>query len=293
MKSLIAIVLVSLSLYSCTDPIENTVPQDCGIVANVTYESFNYCGELKTKPTQPVFVLVNSVEEMEKLITKCETFTGVLPDFTKKRVLGVSAGPKPTSGYTIKIQSVRENDCVIVVDYIENGPKDGETITSIVTYPIDYVVLPKSNKPISFNKIKEVADYATIGTYHITAPTKPCTGDCQQIFRIESQKVLQYLNVPNFATDFNKSNYKGLVYKEDLAAFILKVPTAIKDLKGKSKTFGTPDSHQQGGVYFELSQAGIVTKIYLDDDNSADQTAEIIAFKKVIKDKIAELKTKS
>ena len=73
----------------------------------------------------------------------------------------------------------------------------------------------------------------------------------------------------------------------------MKIPTEIKDFKGETKTFGSPDSHDQGGVYFEWSQGGIVTKIYLDTDNSTDQTQNIILFKKVIQDKITELKTKS
>ncbi|MNY59017.1 hypothetical protein D3C86_1954180 [compost metagenome] len=93
--------------------------------------------------------------------------------------------------------------------------------------------------------------------------------------------------------DFNQYNYKTLGFKDDFAAFLLKIPTEIKDLKGQTKTFGSPDSYDQGGVYFEWSQAGVVTKVFLDTDNSADQTQNIILFKKLIQDKITELKTKS
>lgn len=293
MKKLFTVLFVALSLYSCSESLNDESVQDCGDVRNVAHQSFDYCGELKDKPTQPVYVLISSAEEMSNKFTTCQTFDGVFPDFTQKRILGLSSGPKPTTGYTMNIQSVRENDCQIAVEYFEKPPKDGEAVTSIVTYPIDFVVLPKSNKPILFVKVTEVVDYAIIGSYSVDSSSNPCDGDCQEIFKIENQKVLQYLNVENFPTQFNKSNYKALVYKEDLAAFLLKVPTAIKDLKGQTKTFGTPDSDNQGGTYFEWSQAGVVTKIYLDNNDTTDQNAALIAFKNEIQDKIAALKSKS
>jgi hypothetical protein len=287
MKSFISIMLVALSLYSCSDPIDSGDTQNCGNVRNVAYESFNYCGQLKENPTKPIYLLINSIEEMQAKFNTCGTVP--LPDFTQKRILGLLAGPKPTGGYNIKIQSVIEDDCQILVQYSEKVPTDGNSETQAITYPADYVVLPKSTKPILFSKVYDVVDYAIVGTYF-----GQCSGaNCYQFFRIENYKVLQYPKVANFPATFNKTDYKALIFRDDYAAFLLKVPTEIKNLKGQTKTFGAPDDHDQGGVYLEWSQAGVVTKIYLDTDNTTDQTAEVIAFKKVIQDKIAELKTKS
>ncbi|PWA09567.1 protease complex subunit PrcB family protein [Flavobacterium laiguense] len=287
MKNLISILFVALSFYSCND-ITDDNGQNCGSITNVVYESFSYCGVLKENPKQPSFIIVNSNEEMQKLFTACATFDVALPDFTQKRILGLLAGPKPTGGYSIKIQSVVEDDCQIIVEYFETTGGDG-ALSQVITYPTDYVVLPKSSKPVFFKKVNKINNYATIGTY-----VGECSGsDCQQFFRIEKEKVLRYLKVNYGSYDFNQYNYKALGFKDDFTAFLSKIPTEIAALKGQTKTFGSPDSHDQGGIYFEWSQGGVMTKVYLDIDNSADQTQNIILFKKVIQDKIAELKTKA
>jgi hypothetical protein len=285
MKRLILIALVALSFYSCTDPIDNEV-QNCGSVRNTAYESFKYCGQLKQNPTQPTYLIINSTEDMQKIFTTCDTYAKPLPDFTQKRILGLLSGPKPSLGYSIKIQSVIEDDCQILVQYSEASSGSAATVMS---YPADYIVLPKSTKPISFSRVNDIVDYAIVGTYF-----GECMGAvCYQFYKIENYKVLNYLTVNSMPDNFSQLNYKALSFRDDYAAFLLKVPTEIKNLKGQTKTFGSPDAHDQGGVYLEWSQGGVVTKIYLDTDNSTDQTAEIIAFKKVIQDKIAELKTKS
>lgn len=287
MKNLISILFVALSFYSCNDISDDNV-QNCGIVTNVVYESFSYCGVLKENPKQYSFVILNSSEDVQKIFTTCQTVDVALPNFTEKRILGIYAGPKPTSGYTIKIQSVIEDDCEIVVEYFEKEPKKDEVVTTAITYPADYVVLPKSNKPILFKKANQINDYVVMGTYF-----GYCNGtDCQQFFRIDNEKVLQYLKVGYNSYDFNQYNYKTLNYKDNFAAFLLKIPTEISALKGQTKIFGSPDSHDQGGVYLEWSQGGIVTKIYVDTDNTADQSQNLILFKKAIQDKITELKTK-
>lgn len=288
MKNLISILFVVLSFYSCSDLGDENV-QDCGKITSVAFSELNICSSLNKNPEQASFLIINSKEEFDKVFTVCPTFNVLdLPDFTQKRILGLLAGPKPSSGYGIKIQSVVEDNCQITVDYYEREPKDDETVLSVITYPSDYIVLPKSSKPILFRKVTPV-DYAVVGIYY-----GYCAGtDCQQFFRIENDKVLRYLNVNYNSYDFNQYSYKTLGFKDDLLAFLSKIPTELAALKGQTKTFGLPDSHDQGGVYFEWSQEGIVTRIYLDNDNSTDQSQDVVNFKKTIQDKIAELKTKS
>jgi hypothetical protein len=292
MKRFILIALAALSFYSCTDPINNDVAQNCGDVRNVAYESFNYCSQAKENPTKPIYVLINSNEELQKHFATC-TPSSPLPDFTQKRILGLLAGPKPTGGFTIKIQSIIENDCQILVEYSEKAPATSNDVNQLVSYPADYVVLPKSNKPILFSKVSEAIDYAVVGTYVANPATTQCTGDCNTFYKIENYKVIKYPKVGNFPVEFNKTNYKSLVYKDDYAGFLLKIPTEIKNLKGQTKTYGTPGINDHSGVYFEWSQAGVVTKIYLDTQNTTDQTTDVVAFKKVIQDNVALLKTKS
>ncbi|MNE21952.1 hypothetical protein D3C80_1151360 [compost metagenome] len=61
-------------------------------------------------------------------------------------------------------------------------------------------------------------------------------------------------------------------------------------LKGQTKTYGTPDAADQGGIYFELRQGASLTKIYIDNNDTADQSTEIKLFKKTIQEKITSLK---
>ena len=205
MKNLISILFVALSLYSC-NVISNDNVQNCGSITNVVYESFSYCGVLKENPKQTPFITVNSNEEMQKLFTVCETVDVALPDFTQKRILGLLAGPKPTGGYTIKIQSVVEDDCQIIVEYFEKEPTKDELVTTAITYPADYVILPKSTKPILFKKVSQLSDYVVMGTYF-----GRCTGnECRQFFRIENAKVLRYLKVNYGSYDLNQCSYRDI-----------------------------------------------------------------------------------
>ena len=293
MKKIVMLVLVAISFYSCTDSLSDDVNQNCGDIKNVAFESFAYCGQLKETPTRPVYVIISSAAEMQSKFTTCETFTPVYPDFTQKRILGLFAGPKPSLGYEIKIQSVIENDCQILVEYTEKEPGANASAATVMSYPADYIVLPKSDKPISFSKVTPVADYAVIGSYIANPESSQCNGLCNDFYKVEKYKVVQYLGNVLTAADRNQLPYKSLVYIDDYADFLLKVPTEIKGLKGQTKTYGTPGTDNHAGVYFEWSQAGVVTKIYLDATNTTDQTAEVIAFKKVIQDKITVLKTKS
>ena len=287
MKKYILLLVVSLFLISCTNGADDEV-QNCGTNSNVSFDSFSYCGILKQNPKELSFVILNTNDDVQKTFTTCQTLDAVLPDFSKKRILGLLAGPKPTGGFAIKIQSVVENDCEIVVEYFEKEPTKDEVVPTVITYPADYIILPKSNKPILFKKVFENKDYVTIGTYF-----GMCVGmDCQQFFRIDSQRVLHYVKVNYNSYDFNTYSFESLIYKDEFTAFLQKVPAEIKDLKGKTKTFGQPDSYDQGGVYFEWNDGVTVTKIFFDNDATTDQNQNILIFKKFIKDKILELKTK-
>jgi hypothetical protein len=261
---------------------------NCGATANVSFESFSYCGALKENPKQISFVVLKSSEDVLKIFSTCQTFDVALPDFAQKRILGIYAGPKPTGGYAIKIQSVVEDGCQIVVEYFEKEPKKSDVVTTALTYPADYIVLPKSDKPILFKKVNEINDCIIIGSYF-----GQCIGaDCLQFFKMNGQQVLHYSNVNYNSYDFDSYRFKSLIYNEDLAVFLQKIPAEITAIKGQTKTFGSPDSHDQGGVYFEWNQGGTVTRVYFDNDATADQSQSIILFKKIIQDKITELKTK-
>ncbi|CAI2765177.1 protease complex subunit PrcB family protein [Flavobacterium collinsii] len=245
---------------------------------------------VKSLPTNPVAFLAGSEERLNAYFTKkentCPNATIIPIDFTKDMVVGIFAGIKPTSGYQIKITSLVQNKCEVLINYYEKAPEVGEVIAPGATYPSDFILIPKTTKTILFNKVAENRDGIIIGSF-----SGQCTGaDCQKFYQINDFNIQKFLNVKAGAYDFNQYRYTATTKKGDYTLFLKTVPAEILALKGQTKTYGSPDSADQGGIYFELRQGISVTKIFIDNNDTTDQSAEVKAFKKAIKDKITSLK---
>lgn len=159
MKKLILLVMVLLSFSSCMD---DSPVQDCGTITSVEFSPLSDCFTLKENPTKPTYIIINTEEDLNKMFETCPTFQALdLPDFSKERILGLIAGEKPTEGYELKIKDIRENNCQIVVYYYEKEPQDAAA--TVITYPSDFVIMPKSNKPISFVKVSATATAVAFG----------------------------------------------------------------------------------------------------------------------------------
>ena len=292
MKKLMLSLFIAFGFSACSLNNDDLNNVDCGANTNVAFTGFpllcNYA--VKNLPTNPAAIVVNSTEKMEYYFTKHEN-TCTVPsnpniDFTQKYLVGIFAGMKPTSGYAIKITSITENNCQMVINFYEKGPQAGETISSSPTYPSDFILIPKTAKPIIFNRTTETSDNIVIGSYN-----DKCTGaDCQKFFQINNYNILKFLNVVAGKYDFNQSQYTTVTKREDYSFLLSKVPTEILNLKGQTKTYGTPGSADQGGIYFQLTQGSVITKIFIDPNDTADQSSEVKLFKKTIQDKITSLK---
>lgn len=265
----------------------------CGIAANVPFSDFplncNY--SVKNVPNNPAAIVINTQEKMDSFFIRhentCPTPTNPIIDFTVSKLVGIFAGAKPTSGYSIKMTTVVENNCEIVIDFYEKTPLPNEVVTEATTHPSDFILIPKTNKPIYFNKVNKSPDNIIIGRFY-----GYCVGnDCLNFYQITDNNVLHFLNVVYGSYDFSKYGYNASAKKGEYTLLLNKVPAEIINLKGQTKTYGNPDSHDQGGVYFELRQGINTTKIFLDNDNTPDQNSEILLFKKAIQDKITALKT--
>ncbi|MBF7090371.1 protease complex subunit PrcB family protein [Flavobacterium sp. ALJ2] len=291
MKKIILALFVALGISSCSLNADNDY-QSCGDYSNVTFSGFplecNYT--IKDMPATPMAVAIKTQEKMDSFFIKntnpCPTSVNPTIDFTKNYLIGIFSGPKPTSGYEIKISSIVENSCEIIVQYYEKEPLPNEEVNTPATNPYDFVLIPKTDKPIYLNKVSQSKNFVVIGSY-----SSQCTGsDCQLFFNINNLNVIQYFNVVVGQYDFSKYNYQTLNKKGDYSEFVKMIPTEILNLNGGTKTYGSPDSASQGGIYFELSQGNKVTKVLIDSNNTSDQSQEIITFKKAIKDKIAVLR---
>ncbi|MWB96791.1 protease complex subunit PrcB family protein [Flavobacterium sp. GA093] len=292
MKKIMLCLFMALGLSACslgTDEIEN----NCGSEAIVAFSGFplscNY--SVKENPTNPTPLLVSTQEKMDSFFTKhansCPTASDPNIDFTKNYLVGLFAGAKPTSGYAIKMTAVIENNCQIVINYFEKSPLPGETTNNGTTYPSDFILIPKSSKPIYFNKVPETTDAIIIGNFK-----EECTGsDCLKFYQLNNYNVLNFLNVGYNNYNFSQYRHNVIAKYGELPLFLKSVPTEIINLKGQSKTYGTPDSDGQGGVYFELRQGFSTTTIKIDNNDTEDQSTEIKAFKNAIKAKITALKT--
>jgi hypothetical protein len=287
MKKLMLSLFIAFGFSACS--LNDDLPQDtCGEYTIVPFSGFplscNYT--LKEQFPNPAALIINTQEKMNQYFTQnanpCSPASDPAINFTNNFLVGIFAGQKSTSGYGIKITSIVENNCQIVVNFYEHGPQTGETTTPNATYPADYVLIPKTTKPIYFNKTTENKDNIVIGTF----------GSVNDFFQLNDYNFLKFLNVAatTGTYEFGQYKYAATIKRGEYTLFLKSVPTEILNLKGQTKTYGSPDAANQGGVYFELHQGASTTKIYIDNTDTPDQSTEVKAFKKAIKDKIVLLK---
>ncbi|OXG04486.1 protease stability complex PrcB-like protein [Flavobacterium araucananum] len=291
MKKLMLSLFIAFGFSACS--INNDdLKVDCGASEELAFTGFPLlCSyNINTLPVNPAALVVNSEQTMKTYFTKrassCPNASDPTIDFTKNYLVGIFAGLKTTNGYEIKVTSIVENKCEILINFYEKGPQAGESIVSGPSYPSDFILIPKTSKAILFNKTTESSDNVIIGSYF----KKCATTNCQKFYQINDFNILKFQNVVSGGYDFKQYSYTAATKRGDYTLFLKSVPAEILNLKGQTKTYGSPDAADQGGIYFELHQAGTVTKIFIDNNDTADQSTEVKAFKKVIQDKIASLK---
>lgn len=259
---------------------------DCGPDVNVPFTGFpllcNY--SVKNMPNNPQAVYIDTQESMDKTFTKHENTCPVASDpnidFTKNHLIGVYAGAKPTSGYEIKVTSIYENSCQMIITFYEKSPQAGEQITQTPTYPSDFILIPATKKPLVFIKTSESPDNIIIGNI----------GSIRNFYQLNDFNILKFQDVAYGSYSFEQYKYTNTIKRGEYTLFLKSVPAEILNIKGQTKTYGAPDTADQGGVYFQMRQAGTVTKIFIDTYDTADQSDAIKLFKKAIQDKITSLK---
>ncbi|KAF2514327.1 protease complex subunit PrcB family protein [Flavobacterium foetidum] len=285
MKKLMLGLFIAFGFSACSLGNDDAY-MNCGTYKEVVFSGFpllcNY--SVKTQTNTPAAVAVGSQEKMDQIFTKhnntCTVASDPNIDFTKNALVGIFAGQKPSSGYEIKISSIVENSCEIIVNYFEKQPAAGEATTPSATYPSDFALIPKTSKPIYFNKTNESSDYIVIGSF----------GATNTFFQINEYNYLKFQGVVTDQYEFGQYKYTATIKRGELTQLLKIVPTEILNLKGQSKTYGDPDSQDQGGIYFQLRQGKDITRISIDNIDTNDQSAEVKAFKKAIQDKITALK---
>src|SRR3989338_8741704 len=111
----------------------------------------------------------NIQEKSQKVIQNSEDFlelwneVGSLKlleeiDFSKYTVIAVAQGQKPTGGYSIEINKVKETRVKIQVYIIETFPDPDDVVTQAFSSPYHIIKIEKSNKKVEFNNLAQNGD---------------------------------------------------------------------------------------------------------------------------------------
>lgn len=77
-------------------------------------------------------------------------------DFTRYQLIAVFMGQKGSAGYSIQVTKVIEEQSVISVNVLQTSPASSCSTASVITNPYNIVMIPKSDKKVSFMVINQI-----------------------------------------------------------------------------------------------------------------------------------------
>lgn len=108
---------------------------------------------------EPLRMVIRSEDEWRQLAAKAfavkpapnaaaprDPAAGV--NWAKEMVVAIFMGRKPTGGYAVAIQEVKEVDGKLTIRYLERAPGKGDITIQVLTAPYALVVVPKSTLPV-------------------------------------------------------------------------------------------------------------------------------------------------
>jgi hypothetical protein len=100
---------------------------------------------------RPAGRVFDSTEELRRfLIAAMPGRTPDSPpiDFRRREAVLLATGPRSSTGYAVKVESVREERGRIVIHVRERTPSLGDPVAARVTYPYRLITFPRRNKPV-------------------------------------------------------------------------------------------------------------------------------------------------
>jgi hypothetical protein len=138
------------------------------------------------------------------------------------------------------------------------------------------LVSSSCNKP---EDDKYVADALVFGTYH-----GMCASNCVDMYEIRYSTMAKDDSVKytDLTWNYTFKTYRLIAKtKQQIAVQLLsEVPKEL--FANGATTYGSPDSHDQGGVYLEVKSIPGNYKFKLDMDDTPDQSDEVKAFKQKV-----------
>ena len=75
-------------------------------------------------------------------------------DFNQDMVIAVFAGKKPSTGFSISIKDIQEEDNKMHVYYTILTPPEGAMTAQVLTQPFHIEVVPRSSKKVFFSQVE-------------------------------------------------------------------------------------------------------------------------------------------
>ena len=75
-------------------------------------------------------------------------------DFSKRTVVAVFLGTRPTAGYAVEVSGTRQTGKTLIVEWREGQPKPGNVSAQVITSPSHLVSIPKFDGEITFRKVE-------------------------------------------------------------------------------------------------------------------------------------------
>jgi hypothetical protein len=69
-------------------------------------------------------------------------------DFGRREAILIAAGPRSSTGYALRVVSVRDAGSKVAVTLRERTPRLGDAVTPRVTYPFVLLTVPRSGKSL-------------------------------------------------------------------------------------------------------------------------------------------------
>lgn len=74
-------------------------------------------------------------------------------DLTKRTVVAVFLGSRPTAGYAVEIVGTKQEGKTLIVEWRETRPKEGMLLAQVLTSPVVIVSIPKVSGDVGFRKV--------------------------------------------------------------------------------------------------------------------------------------------
>lgn len=136
-----AAILVTAGAYLPVEDEYDEESMDCEPIDGepVHFEPIDPHSYQQRRTTEEEIFIINDAEEYEQIIGSLDNETEI--NFEENSVIAVLLGMRPTGGYSVEIEEIREKDDKMVIHALESRPGDNCIVTMAVTHPYDAVLV--------------------------------------------------------------------------------------------------------------------------------------------------------